>query len=75
MLRELATRHPYVDGNKRTALDATEVFYAMNGYLFRYDGEEIRGWLKQSATDADAVDTDALIEYCRNHALEIGTEE
>lgn len=75
LLRELVVRHPYVDGNKRTALAATEMFYAMNGYLFGYDGETIRQWLKELATDADAVDTDQLVAYCRNHAFEVGAEE
>lgn len=75
LLRLLVINHPYVDGNKRTALAATEMFYAMNGYLFRYDDGEIRSWLKQLATDVDAVDMDTLTTYCRDHATEIRAEE
>lgn len=75
LLRLLVVNHPYVDGNKRTALAATEMFYAMNGYLFKYDDDEIRSWLKRLATDADAVDMAPLTAYCRDHVIEIRAEE
>jgi death-on-curing protein len=38
----LAKNHPFVDGNKRTAFVATELFLVLNGY-------------KLAATDADCV--------------------
>lgn len=34
LLRLLVSNHPLVDGNKRTALASTTVFYALNGYSF-----------------------------------------
>ncbi|GAB3019348.1 type II toxin-antitoxin system death-on-curing family toxin [Natronobiforma cellulositropha] len=75
LLRMLVTAHPYVDGNKRTALAATEVFYAMNGYLFTYDGREIRQWLQKLATDADSVDMVEFVSYCQENSIRTGTEE
>lgn len=32
-LKEIITRHPFVDGNKRTAMTAAFVFLAQNGYV------------------------------------------
>jgi Fic/DOC family protein len=40
-LRGLAHNHPFVDGNKRTAVLATYVFYGFNGYLFTADKSEL----------------------------------
>ena len=38
MLESLAMNHPFVDGNKRTALGATDVFLRMNGSFIDWDG-------------------------------------
>ena len=61
----LARNHPFVDGNKRTAFIAIELFLALNGHELR-------------ATDRDCVMTmlalaggelseDALAEWIREH--------
>ena len=60
----LVANHPFVDANKRTALNTTVVFYFLNGYRFEYD-DEIRTILKQFGTDDGAVDTEETIEYLR----------
>jgi death-on-curing protein len=57
LLRLLVANHPFVDGNKRTALNTTTVFYLLNGYRFAYD-DAVRGLLKQFGTDQGAVDGD-----------------
>lgn len=62
LLRLLVATHPFVDGNKRTALNTTAVFYLLNGYRFEYD-DEIRVILKQFATDEATVDTADVIHY------------
>ena len=43
LLHSLARNHPFVDGNKRTALAATAVFYRLNGYRLASPepGEEV----------------------------------
>jgi death on curing protein len=33
----LAKNHPFLDGNKRTAFVATELFLALNGYVLKAD--------------------------------------
>ena len=33
LMESLAMNHPFVDGNKRTALDATDTFLGLNGHF------------------------------------------
>ena len=40
MMESLAMNHPFVDGNKRTALDATDSFLRLNGYYIDCDDRE-----------------------------------
>ena len=64
LMRLLVAEHPFVDGNKRTALRTVVVFYMLNGYTFDY-GDEIRTLLHRFATDEAAVDTDTAVIYFR----------
>lgn len=40
LLESLAMNHPFVDGNKRTALDATDTFLRLNGHFIDCDSRE-----------------------------------
>ena len=62
LLRLLGANHPFVDGNKRTALNPTSVFYLLNGRRFEYD-DEIRVILKRPGTDETTVDEDHVLDY------------
>lgn len=64
LMRLLVAGHPFVDGNKRTALRTVVVFYMLNGDTFDY-GDEIRSLLGQFATDDAAVDTATAVVYFR----------
>lgn len=64
LLRLLVSNHPFVDGNKRTALASTTVFYALNGRAFEYD-REMKTILKAFATDSEAVDREEVLSYLR----------
>ncbi|WP_226023642.1 type II toxin-antitoxin system death-on-curing family toxin [Halomicrobium salinisoli] len=64
LMRLLVAEHPFVDGNKRTALRTVVVFYMINGYAFDY-GDEIRALLHRFATDGDTVDTATAVIYFR----------
>jgi death-on-curing family protein len=66
LLRLIAANHPFVDGNKRTALMTSRIFYALNGLRFDYD-REIKAILKTLATDEASVDTDNSLAYLREH--------
>lgn len=64
LMRLLVADHPFVDGNKRTALRTVVVFYMLNGYTFEY-GDEIRALLHRFATDETEVDTETAVIYFR----------
>ena len=70
LLRLLVANHPFVDANKRTALNTTVVFYFLNGYRFEYD-DEIRTILKRFGTNEAAVDEVETVEYLRSHTEEL----
>ncbi|SFS66806.1 type II toxin-antitoxin system death-on-curing family toxin [Halostagnicola kamekurae] len=70
LLRLFVANHPFVDGNKRTALNTTVVFYLLNGYRFEYD-DEIRTILKRFGKDQAAVDEEQTIEYLRSHTEQV----
>jgi len=73
LLRLIAANHPFVDGNKRTALMSTRIFYALNGCRFDYD-REIKEILKSLATDESSVDVDDVLAYLRAHTEPLAPE-
>ncbi len=74
LLRLLVANHPFVDGNKRTALNTVTVFYLFNGYRFAYDNE-IRDILKQLGTDERMVEQDNVFDYLREHTSDVELAE
>lgn len=74
VLRLLAANHPFVDGNKRTALNTVAVFYFLNGFRFSYD-EEIEDILKGIASDEAEVERKEVLEYFRSHVEKIALED
>ena len=40
LLQSLLMNHPFVDGNKRTALSSTGIFFKINGYILKNSHEE-----------------------------------
>jgi death-on-curing protein len=70
LLRLLVANHPFVDANKRTALNTVVVFDFLNGYRFEYD-DEIRSILERFGTDEATVDEVGVVDYLRSHTEEI----
>lgn len=66
LMRYLAAEQIFVDGEKRTALYTTTLFYAMNGYVFDYD-DDVFDILERLATDESTVSDDTLLEYIQTH--------
>jgi death-on-curing protein len=66
LLRLLVANHPFVDGNKRTALATAVLFYAMNDIDFVYD-REMKSILNAFATDVTAVEKSRVLEYLQDH--------
>lgn len=74
LLRYLVTGHPFVDGNKRTALNTVTVFYFLNGYRFEYD-DDIREILIQLGIDESAVDEAAAVGYLQENTDPIDLDD
>lgn len=70
LMRLIAGGHPFVDGNKRTALDSVEVFYQLNGYHFDYE-DEVEDILTDFAQAASEVDIDTVVSYLDAHTTKI----
>lgn len=62
LMRLLAANHWFVDGNKRTALNSTELFYMFNGYGLDY-GEDLRSMLKLLSVREELIDEEVAVEY------------
>jgi death-on-curing protein len=68
----LAKAHPFVDGNKRTALRCLEIFLSLNGLKIQGDMLEVARLLEQIAgEDTDAGDA-RLEAWLREHVIEEG---
>lgn len=61
-MRLIASGHPFVDGNKRTALNTVELFYRLNEYYFDYDAV-IEDILEDFARNADSVAIGRVVSY------------
>jgi death-on-curing protein len=61
----IARNHPFVDGNKRTALVVSETFLMLNGYtLTATDAEVVVAFL---ALGAGELSVDELTDWFRGH--------
>jgi death-on-curing protein len=67
LMHSLVKNHPFVDGNKRTALTATGLFLELNGYTLTASNEEALDWVRQAAVGEIAVESMAawLESHCR----------
>ncbi|MGB7934336.1 MAG: type II toxin-antitoxin system death-on-curing family toxin [Gammaproteobacteria bacterium] len=45
LFESLIMNHPFIDGNKRVAFFATDVFLRLNGYRLKVDADEAHGFL------------------------------
>ncbi|SFR90079.1 death-on-curing family protein [Halomicrobium zhouii] len=73
LVRLLVADHPFVDGNKRTALRTVVVLCMLNGHTFEY-GDEMRALLHRFATEEAEVDVEMAVIYfraCARHNEEI----
>ena len=74
LFRLLVANHPFVDGNKRTALNTIAVFYFLNGYRFSYV-EGIMDILKRISSDEAEVERQVVLDYLRSHVEQIALED
>lgn len=60
LFESLILNHPFVDGNKRVAFAAADVFLRLNGRVALFDDDEtyefIIGWLSTRSRTLDSID-------------------
>lgn len=61
----IARNHPFVDGNKRTAMVVSETFLAINGHVLTASNAEIV--VAFLALVAGELDVEALADWFRGH--------
>lgn len=61
----IARNHPFVDGNKRTALVVSETFLMLNGY--RLDCDDVEVVMTFLALAAGELTVEALADWFRAH--------
>lgn len=67
----LAKNHPFIDGNKRTAFVAVELFLALNGCaLIASDTDCVMTMLAVAASD---IDEDAFADWIRRHSAPVSS--
>ena len=70
MFESLIKNHPFVDGNKRVAFFATDVFLRMNGYKFQVEAKSAHRLLI-SLFDSDTCDLEHLQHWVRENIRKV----
>jgi death-on-curing protein len=66
LMHSLIKNHPFVDGNKRTALTATGLFLELNGYMLTASNDEAACFALQAAVGD--VDVEAMAAWIESHS-------
>ena len=69
LLHSLTLNHPFVDGNKRTAFTATDVFLRLNGWQFAADEDHLYDFV--IAVTEGRLPLPSIIEWIRIHITEL----
>ncbi len=70
LCQSVLQNHPFLDGNKRTAVVATAVFLRWNGYKLQFLDREMYEWLMR-LYEAGGVTKHSLEAWIRAHATEV----
>lgn len=62
MFESLILNNPFVDGNKRVAFFAADVFLRMNGYKFQVEAKQAHAFL-MGLFDSDSCDLEHLLPW------------
>lgn len=68
LFESLIMNHPFVDGNKRVAFFATDVFLRMNGYKLEVDAKSAHRFLI-GLLENNRCGFDQLLPWIRKHAV------
>ena len=70
LFESLIMNHPFVDGNKRVAFFATDVFLRLNGYRLKVDANKAHRFLIDLLED-NQCNFDQLLPWIREHTVEL----
>lgn len=70
LCESLLQNHPFIDGNKRSAITATGVFLRMNDYELIFVDREMYNWL-MNLYETNRVTKAAIEVWLRTHAISI----
>jgi death-on-curing protein len=65
LMHSLIMNHPFVDGNKRTALTATGLLLALNGHTLTGSNEEVLGLTRQVVRGE--IDLPSIADWLKSH--------
>ena len=69
LMYSLIKNHPFVDGNKRTALAAAGLFLELNGYTMTASNEEALEFTRRAAVGE--IDVDSMAAWLETHSRAI----
>jgi death-on-curing protein len=70
MFESLIMNHPFVDGNKRVAFFATDVFLRLNGYRLQVDADEAHQFLI-GLLENNQCNFERLLPWIREYTVEL----
>lgn len=70
LMHSLVKNHPFVDGNKRTAITATGIFLALNGHSLTASNEDVVDFTEQAATGR--IELEAMAAWLEAHSTATG---
>ena len=70
LFESLIMNHPFVDGNKRVAFFATDVFLRMNGYRLKVDANKAHRFLI-GLLENNSCNYDQLLPWIRTHVIKL----
>ena len=70
LFESLIMNHPFIDGNKRVAFFATDVFLRLNCYKLKVDAKKAHRFLI-GLLENDSCTFDNLLPWIRKHAVAI----
>lgn len=74
LFESLSQNHPFVDGNKRSAITVTGVFLLLNGYKLRFNDLETYNWLI-NLYETGRVSKANIEPWLREHAKPLWPEQ
>ena len=68
LFESLIMNHPFVDGNKRVAFFATDIFLRLNGYRLKVEAKKAHRFLIR-LLENDCCSFDRLLPWIREHSV------